>query len=100
MDLQTLKNLGWELYGSFNNRDFYIFKNVLIAVHLHDDCVYYVNSSGEIMYDYEFDESTLTQYTSIIKRLNDIKEHPDKYTLEQYNTALKLRTNFYKLLKK
>ena len=98
MDLQILKNLGWELYDLWNNRDFYIFKDAIIAVHLYDDAIYYVNSSGRIRYDCEFDESTLTQYTDIIKRFNDIKEHPDKYTLEQYNTALKLRNNFYRLL--
>lgn len=100
MNLQILKNLGWELQDSWNNRDFYVFEGATIAVHLYDDSVYYVNSSGHIKYDYEFDESTIKQYTAIIKRFNDIKEHPNQYTLEQYNTALKLRNNFYKLLSK
>lgn len=100
MNSQILKNLGWEPYDLWNNREFYIFKDAIIAIHLHDDSVYYVNSSGRIKYDCKFNESTLIQYTDIIKRFNDMKEHPDKYTLEQYNTALKLRNNFYKFLNK
>ena len=79
MTSEFIKSLGWKSDGWWNNREFFTLGDHTIREH-----------NGDVCYDIdfkpygEFDKTSLTEFTKLVKLEIDIKNNPSNYTAKDF----------------
>lgn len=81
MTSEFIESLGWEKDDYWNNRLIYSIGESCIFEHRGDVGII-VTTTGQFVYA-NLTEEELVKYTEIIKTVEDIKSHPDKYTYKE-----------------